>query len=582
MADPNNFAGQISYIPSVNINVNTSALVPQTIGSPLVPCLMGIAQGGIPNTATTIYTTQQAMTLLRGGDLLDAVLRCFQPSDLIAGPTKIIVIRANPATQATGTLLDGSAGNTILLTSANYGALDNNLSVNIAAGTTTGKKVTVVYNGTGSNPGTAAQTFVGDNIIKTEFSLLYIGAGSTATATISETTLTTTTSIGGAENLNIALANFPTVQQLVNYINTTYSALYTAVVLTSSPGDPTAAGLDHITTQTIKTTPYNVSGNVNAIIAFISSTGLITATRAPSTTGLLPTNQTIVLTGGAEGSTDTTAWTNAINTAANQPVDIEVVLSGSSTIWGLLSTSISSTSVQGLNARRGLVGSSLGQTSSTLTTQLANVVAINNDRIGYIGQGITDINPLTGLSTTFAAYIYAAQLAGLICGTPFGNSITFEEVKGTALEWNPTTSDLQSMISGGILASQFAPVFNYVRVVRGISTWLKDNNFFRVELATGIAVDKVVKDLTIALQPIIGDGINQFTLYRVQSQTDSTLRGEISAGLVVGPVPPITVTGAGDVITVAFTAAFIIPANFINVNVTAGAFSGVLTSQVAA
>lgn len=589
MPDQNIFNGSSTYIPSVNVSVNTSALTPTQIGAPLVPGIMGICEGGTPNTAITLYTPQQAMSTLRSGDLLDAVLRCFQPSDFVTGASKIIVVRVNPAVQASGTLADNSAGNTISLLSTNYGILDNNISVNIAAGTTQGTKTTVSYNGTGANPGTQALTFVTDNILRNSFTLHYIGAGATATATINETTLSTTTTIGGAENLSIAFSTFSTVGQLVSYINTTFPTVYAAVVSTVNPNDPTLNGLDHITTQDIKTSAFQVTANVYAICNAITASGIVTATRAPSTTGLIPKNQTVVLASGSEGTTTNTNWQNAINTMAAQPVDIEVVLSSDNVnIWPMLSTSVNTTSTSGLQARRGLVGTASGQSESTISTVITEVSAVNNDRIACVMQGINDTDPLSGNTKLFPAYVVAAQIAGLLAGTPLGNAITFEEMKGISCEWNPTTADLQTMIAGGILPLQFTPTFNYIRVVRGISTWLKDNNFFRVELATGFAVDRVIKDIMVGLQPLIGSGISQFTLYQIQSKVDSILRQELAAGLIVGSAATplgfssITVTGSGDTATVAFTAAFIVPTNFINVNVTATSFQGIISSQVAA
>jgi len=586
MPDQNVFAGQSTYIPSVNITVNTSALTPVGTG-PIVVGLMGIAQGGVPNTPTTLYTSQQAMALLRGGDLLEATLRAFQPSDVQPGASKIVVVRVNPAVQATGTLLDGSSGNTIALTSANYGALDNGISVNIAAGSVSGTKATVNFNGTGSNPGTQALSYVSDNILKNSFTLLYTGSSVSATATINETTLTTTTTIGGAENLNISFASFPTVAQLVTYINTAYPTLYTAVVTTTNPNDPTLNGLDHITTQTIKTTAYQVTANVNAIISAINLSGIVTAVRAPSTTGLLPANQTILLSGGSEGTTTNTQWQSAVTAMSTQAVNLEVVLSGTSTVWGYLASSVASVSANGLYARRGIVGTSSGQSESTISANVTSAAALNNDRIAFVTQGINDIDPLTGSTTLFPGYIVAAQLAGLMAGSPVGTSITNVELKGQSCEWNPSTADLQTMIAGGILPLQFTPIFNYIRVVRGISTWLKDNNFFRVEFATGLAIDQTVQMLMVGLQPLIGQGVTTLTLNRIASLTASILADALTLGYIVGtPSNPlgytsITVTGSGDTATVAFTAAFIIPLNFINVNITATSYQGIVTTQVA-
>src|SRR6185437_12004821 len=129
MADVNVFNNQSTVIPSVNVAVNTSGLSPLTTGTPLIPSIIGQAYGGQGGKAYTFYTPAQAIAKLRGGDLLTAVLRCFNPSDTQPGPSTVVAMRVQPAVQASVTLLDGSAGNTINITSANYGSLDNNISI---------------------------------------------------------------------------------------------------------------------------------------------------------------------------------------------------------------------------------------------------------------------------------------------------------------------------------------------------------------------------------------------------------------------------------------------------------------------
>jgi hypothetical protein len=125
-------------------------------------------------------------------------------------------------------------------------------------------------------------------------------------------------------------------------------------------------------------------------------------------------------------------------------------------------------------------------------------------------------------------------------------------------------------------------------VVRGISTWLKDNNFFRTEISTGIAVDKVMKDLEASLEQFIGgsNGVSPITAFRIQSNVQSVLQQEYLIGLLVGvpntsspPYGTITVVSSGDTTTVSFTASFVIPNNYINVSVTANTFSGTITSN---
>ena len=600
-ADGNSFNGNFTRIPSVQTLVSTSGLSPLTTGAPLVPGFIGQGFGGTPGKATTFTTPAQALATLRGGDLLDAVLRCFGPSDSVHGATSVVAMRVNPATQAAVTLKDGSAGNTITVTSVNYGQEDNNISIKIAAGSTTGQKVTISYTPSSNAPGAVPVTVSQDNIARTAFTMLYTGAGATASVTINETTLTTTTAVGGAENLNISLSQYNTVQSLVSYINSAFGTIYTLVVTTPNPSDPTLNGLDHQTTLSIKTAA-NITSNVQQIVNYINSgtQTLVTAARATGTTGLIPANGTFFLTGGLElGAThldgsgtnpntldDTHDWQYAVNQMANAAVDIEAVLTGDTVVWGQLATSVGSLSSNGITARRGIVGTALGQSESTIATVISNVQALNSDRIMCVMQGINDVSYSTGLQTSYAGYITAAQVAGIMAGQSIGTAATYKELKGNGLEWIPTSPDIENLLANGIAPIQWVPVRSYARLVRGISTWLQNSNFFRVEFSTGQAVDKTVKDIMLNLEPLIGQPVGPNTVYVAASTVSSVLLAELNAGILAGAAPAaatstnpaaysnIQVTGSGDTLAISFQAAFVVPTNFINVTINANTFTG--------
>lgn len=69
------------------------------------------------------------------------------------------------------------------------------------------------------------------------FYMTYTGSDSSNTITINSTTLTTTTSGTPADDLSITFSSFPTVQDLVNEINT--NSAYTAVVVGNNGGEDT-------------------------------------------------------------------------------------------------------------------------------------------------------------------------------------------------------------------------------------------------------------------------------------------------------------------------------------------------------
>lgn len=155
---------------------------------------------------------------------------------------------------------------------------------------------------------------VSDNVVAGGTPVLLLGyEGTTATCTISATTLTTTVVGGAGTSLSITLADFPTIADLAAYIDSFagYSASPGTAVLGSQPSTSLDQG-----TFGIASTFGNEAGRIkqdafalyNGLIANAALTML--AAQAPS--GLpAPTASVAFLTGGTRGAT-----TNAIYEAA--------------------------------------------------------------------------------------------------------------------------------------------------------------------------------------------------------------------------------------------------------------------------
>src|SRR5579859_7692693 len=92
-----------------------------------------------------------------------------------------MAMRVDQATPATANVLDGSAVTVIQLTSTQYGLLANQLKYKIQTGSVSGKAVTIQY---GNNIATQ------DNVGRVAFTIQYSGGQSTATMTITNSTVT--------------------------------------------------------------------------------------------------------------------------------------------------------------------------------------------------------------------------------------------------------------------------------------------------------------------------------------------------------------------------------------------------------
>ena len=259
-------------------------------------------------------------------------------------------------------------------------------------------------------------------------------------------------------------------------------------------------------------------------------------------------------------------------------------MSSDPTVWAALLYFIN-TNTSTLLPRRGYVGETLGKYSTNLPNYIADVQALNSDRIVFAPQGFTDIDDVTKVTTTYPPYIYAAVLAGLQAGQIIGNAITNLTVRALSLEWNPIASELELAIQDGICISKADYNTGTIRVVRGISTWLQDNNYYRTEVSTGIALDTAMQIWATALQVFKGKRGAPDFLARVVSATDSALASAASYGALVGdandpPYSNISAQISGDVTTVNATLQPPVPENFIELNVQATSFQGTVTVSV--
>lgn len=146
------FNGRRINVPQVVSKIDASALSsisPSAVG---IVALIGNVEGGVPLTVDETYSDMtragQVFDRYRTGDLKTASLFAFEPSSDEAVPNgaqKIVAVKVNPATRSTATLQDGSAVNAVDLTSHDYGLFTEQINITVEAGTTQGKKLTIVF-----------------------------------------------------------------------------------------------------------------------------------------------------------------------------------------------------------------------------------------------------------------------------------------------------------------------------------------------------------------------------------------------------------------------------------------------------
>lgn len=579
MASSYFYNGRLWTTPSVMSLVNDSAFAPRSLTVGNILCLIGASAGGQPLQPLRFGDPASAQATLVSGPLCDAAVRAFAPSPDTAGPSTVMAVRVGQATAATLALLDSLAAAVIDLTTEQYGLVANSTFVKIQAGSSTGKLVTI-----GAGNTYSAQ----DNIARNAFSVQYAGAATTATMTISNTaqTVTLITSGTGAATITIQLSNYPTVGQLVNYINSQVG--YSATVLDGQAGASAALfGLDTLAASDVKTNPVTATANLQAIIDWINSAAesMVRAVRH-ATAGTVPALiSTTYLAGGTSPSPITQDWTDALSMLQTQDVQWLVPLTGDASIHAATDAHCQFMSNAGRKERRSFVGPVSG---TTIAAASALPFALNSDRTALCYPGYYAFNT-QGIRTLYDPYYTAALIGAAFAGLNPGDAMTNKVLSVNGLELTlKEPVDTDAMIQAGVLCVMQEP--DGYKVVRSISTWLSNNNFNRVEVSCGAAVDFVVHNVRNALHVMLGGRQDPLALGRAIDITEGVLL-ELSQpepagpGTLVGvlgsaspPFRDISATMTGDVLAVTFTCSPVIPTNFIPVTVSIVPFTGTATS----
>jgi hypothetical protein len=284
------------------------------------------------------------------------------------------------------------------------------------------------------------------------------------------------------------------------------------------------------------------------------------------------------LAGAVDGTVTNTEWSNAFTVLQSSDVQWVVPVSSDPSIHAMADAHVAFMSNVGRMERRAICGTPAG-TSDAAAIVLAK--ALNSDRTSLVHLGYYDYNA-AGALTLYPPYLLAALLAGAFSGVNPGTALTNKTIKVRGLERklrNPTDTD--ALINGGILAVE--ETSSGFKVVKSVSTWLVNDNYNRVEVSTGVALDFVARNVRQALDVLRGEKGNALTLARAKSIVTGTLtelaRQEpqgpgVLAGDDANPAfKNVSVSLAGDVLRVEYQCSPVIPVNFVLVSIFAVPFS---------
>ena len=554
------FNGRLWVTPAVMSLVDDSRMYNKNLSVGNILCIIGRAEGGKPLSPIYLSSPYEAKEVLRGGELLKACEKAFDPSPQTVGPSQVVAIRVNPAVQATGALRDTGGNVAVVLTSEDYGKYTSGIRLKVETGSERGKKVTTQF---------GLMYYSADNVHRDAFAVQYVGSEASATITITGSQCVVHAPAGTAV-ATIDLNDAPTVVQLVDRLNLV--ADIDAVVLDGNHNQPAHQGLDFMAAQDIKTAPLAVTGDLQAVVDWINSQGegFVAAERLPNMGAPLANVNWTSLTGGSDGVVTISEWQDAFAALQAEDVQWVVPLTSLDAVHAMADTHCTYMSNVARMERRCFVGTAAGTSDADALLKAKN---LNSDRTALMHIGFYDYDyEQEGKLVLYPPYMLAAQIAGAFSGVNPGTAMTNKAMKVRGWERklkNPTDTD--RLITGGVLCVEDTK--KGYKVTKSISTWLINRNYNRVEVSVGAAVDFVSRNVRNAVEDLIGEKGTPQLLTLAIEKVDSALKElarpePMGVGVLAGDAenPPyrnIIAEIDGDVMRIEFECSPVIPINYI-------------------
>lgn len=317
------FGGRRINYPGAYSEIDASELAGVSPGAVGIVALVGTAEGGRPLTCDSEFAdatrSGKILERYRSGNLRTAGVFAFEPSNdeaVPGGAQRVVGIKVNPATQSSAQLLDINGDPSVDLLSRDWGQFTEQINIEIAAGTTVGKLITIHFEGETET----LDDVGGEGALNVDYSV--VGGYDTVIGTVSATQFLAS----GTKDVN----------GLVTERTANIPAPGVLNVVSSSVGDTTqsliAVGLDGLGVVVTDTIALNGTTPVQGTTVFtkIISTRLTAATAGTVTVSDFPVVTTLftlapaVLTRGIEDVSLLTAGSATVEVDTNSATDIVI------------------------------------------------------------------------------------------------------------------------------------------------------------------------------------------------------------------------------------------------------------------
>jgi hypothetical protein len=574
--------GKYYLIPQASSRIDSSALTNSPLGGANKVVMMGNMTGlVVPGKAIKIGSPSLINQLIHpnceearlAGNLL------FDPSTTAQGASEVYLVPTNAALAASANVTSVDAGTAFKLDTYLYGTCANQVKYKIENGTkyaaaelaTPGqiivrpsKKVSIQYLDN-------VETF--DDIHKDSFSVQYTGTGSAATININMAAGTITTTVTGAtaDNVSFSFTNLPNIQSVVDAFNAT--AKYSATAITKRPKDDSCLDMDYISgNRECKVSAVIATSNGKAIVDAINkSSGYVSATLQYMS---MPVNQTswTYLTGGSDGTEDTTTWLNALLLLQTMKIDLILPLTDNTSYHYMVDSHCRWMSgPNGKSERRCFIGGELQNWNGEANRLIAigNMLTysrdLNSDRTVHVGLGSKHYSP-AGVKTLYPAYITAAMYCGLAGGSSPVEPLTRKFLRCLGLEVELRISEIETMLETNACA---VPIPDPVRgagyvISRQLTCWNQDDDLYRIEFSVGRGADYIAREVRNRHELLIGKAGTEQLDITIVNITNAVLQAAKREGYIRNYDPKLTqLLVDGTIRYVDYFAEPILPVNWI-------------------
>lgn len=591
------FNGQLLVTPVTASAVNDDAMLNQNLSVGNAIAFVGIAQGGEPGKVLSFGSPNEAKRVLVGGELCDAVVAAFAPSEETGSPQTVHAVRVNKAFRAKLELpntsgINPQSGPFATLYGKSWGKDDATIKVKIED-KGMGYLTVTVQGGSGNN----VWSVIGREINKPGVNVVLKQPSTSLKIASNNLEVTSDVGLPTEAKTVIDLSLYPTLRDVADFLDTIRNSAGNQIfglefedpayaVLPPTVLDNASYKADASTHDKIVSAHWNgysikkwFDENLSDYLDF----ELNAENKDAWLLGPQAGPDYRYLTAIPAAAPTQPDWDKAIAALETKDVQWVQVVSGEPAIHAMVQAHCDYCSNVLHKERRSICGTKVGVSDEEA---IAAAKSLNSKRVSlvHIGHYDYDANGKLVLRPAYmTAGLVGAAFAGVNPGTPLTNKTL--AVRGLERDLrNPTDTD--KLLLGGVM-----PIENTetgYKVTQSITTWIADSKYNNREQSCGVAIDFAIRNVRVAVDVLRGQKQSPILLSRAVSLAKGAL-AELARPEPQGPAVlvgdekspayrNVTATIAGDVLRIQFEASPAIPNNYILVTMYAVPYSGSATA----